>query len=280
MFNCVKPHDSRFITYPAFTGSEFYEKGSTDDTHLNLYGADLIAQWAADIMVELGVPLAEKRSGRTAPTLPSFTQATEAPALSFQDTAPTDWFYPYVQAVCARGLFTGAGDGQFQPDTTTSRAMMATILWRMAGEPTPDYLTPFSDVETGNWYMDAVRWAKQSGVVNGYDDGSFGPDDSITREQLALMLYRFAQIQGVADDAGPDVSLSFDDGDTVSPWAVEAVRWCVAKGLLTGKPGQADDSNTFGLRFDPQGPATRAETAAVTARLALLLEDPWTFLHV
>lgn len=151
-----------------------------------------------------------------------------------------------------KALMEGTSSTTFSPNVDTTRAMIATLLWRMEGSPAPTDGTDFPDVRDDQWYTDAVRWATSAGVVKGYDNGSFGPGDTITREQLALILYRYAE----ANEAKGDLT-AFIDGDSVSDWAVEAMGWAVGQGIMTGKSGK---------RLDPQGTATRAEVAAVLQR--------------
>ena len=175
---------------------------------------------------------------------------------SFPDVAPGSWYAGAVQYVCANGLMEGTGNGLFQPDAVTSRAMIVTILYRLAGAPQTGSAA-FPDVAPGSWYADAVAWASASGIVTGYGSGLFGPNDPITREQLAVMLCRFAQSQGVDTAQGGMALRAFADAGDVSAFAREAMGWAVSAGLLTGKDGG---------RLDPQGSATRAEAAAILMR--------------
>lgn len=115
----------------------------------------------------------------------------------FEDVTIADWFYDDVMFVCGRGVMQGVSDTRFGPHLTATRAMMATILWRMEGSPAPTAEARFTDVRSGQWYSEAVAWTAQSGVYTGYADGSFRPNDSITREQLAAILYRYAKYKGV-----------------------------------------------------------------------------------
>ncbi len=269
MFNCVKPHDSRFMGYAPFAGSEFYEKGSTDDTHLNIYGADLIAQWFVDGLAEQGLPLATKVNTRRAAPLPAYALAADTvTAISgYSDVNSGDWFAPSVQRTTAAGVFSGTGNGLFRPDQPMTRAMVATVLYRLAGSPALQGTTHFPDVASDAWYAAGATWAGEKGIVTGYGDGAFAPDDLITREQLAAMLFRFALENGLWSEYDPITSMenmpaSYPDFFTAGDWAAEALQWLTSKGLLTGKPG--------GL-LDPKGPVTRAEAAAVLERLMTLM---------
>lgn len=269
MFNCVKPHDSRFVGYAPFAGSEFYEKGSTDDTHLNLYGADLIAQWFVDLMAEQGLPLAAKVNDRRAAALPSYAQATDGAAAvsGYADVTAGDWFAASVQRTTAAGVFSGTGDGRFQPGQTMTRAMVATVLYRLAGSPAAQSVQKFPDVSADAWYAAAAAWAGEKGIVAGYESGVFAPDDPITREQLAIMVFRFALEHGLWSEGDvvtsmEDMPAAYPDFFTAGDWAAESLQWLTAKGLLTGKPG--------GL-LDPKGQVTRAEAAVILDRLMTLM---------
>ena len=152
----------------------------------------------------------------------------------------------------------GTGAVTFEPGATATRAMVATILWRLEGEPVVNYLMTYDDVDPASWYGEAVRWAASEGVVTGYGDEAFGPGDAITREQIVTMLYRYAGSPAVTGDA----LAGFADAGGVSTWAADAMNWAVSSGILTG--------GDKGL--DPQGQASRAELAAMLARFCENLE--------
>ena len=159
---------------------------------------------------------------------------------------------------------TGTGDTTFAPDVTTSRSMIAAILWRQAGSPAANDAVDFSDVAQGQWYSEAVRWAASEGIVGGYGDGAFGTDDPITREQLAVMLYRFAQHQGYDVSVGEDTNiLSYTDAQEISEYAVPALQWACGAGILQGD----------GAALSPQGQTTRAEAAAMLMRFCQTCGD-------
>ena len=179
----------------------------------------------------------------------------EAP-LPFHDVTEGDWFYDAVRYAYETGLMDGVGAGLFAPNSETTRAQLVTILYRLSGQPAPSGDSGFSDVETGTWYTDAVAWAAQNGIVNGVSDTQFVPGDDITREQLAVILYRYATYQGYDVSQRADLS-GFVDAGTISTYAQEALSWANAQGLVLGFE---DDS----LR--PQGTATRAQIAAVLMR--------------
>ena len=186
----------------------------------------------------------------------SVTFAEAVLNLPFPDVAEGDWFYDAVVYAYENGLMDGVGDNLFAPNSETTRAQLVTILYRLAGQPEPGGNSGFSDVETGTWYTDAVAWAAENGIVNGVSDTEFAPGDAITREQLAVILYRYAAYQGYDVSQRADLS-GFADADTISDYAQAALSWAHAEGLVLGFE---DDS----LR--PQGNASRAQIAAVLMR--------------
>ena len=189
----------------------------------------------------------------------------------FPDVSEEDWFYDDVQFVRTNALMNGIphddGETYFEPETTTTRAMVATILYRMTGEPEVTAENSFSDVEEGAWYTDAVVWASENEIVLGYADSDlFGTNDSITREQMATMIYRYAQYDGknVATDASLE---GFEDIEDVQDWATDAFTWAAANKVIGGKP------TTEGTAIlDPAGNATRSEIADILHRYASLYE--------
>lgn len=177
--------------------------------------------------------------------------------LPFRDVRPEDWFYADVRYVYEAGLMNGTAEGLFSPDLFTSRAMIVTVLWRLSGSPVVNYYMPFADVDQASWYAEAVRWAASCGIVTGYDNGNFGPNDPITREQLAAILYRCAAYRQEDTSIGADTNiLSFTDAASVSEYAVPALQWACGAGILQGADGA----------LLPTHPATRAQTAAILHR--------------
>ena len=179
--------------------------------------------------------------------------------LPFEDVKATDWFYEDVQYVYENSLFAGVSDSKFAPDETMTRAMLVTVLYRAEGEPalSGEILGyPFADVDAESWYGNAVYWARLHGIVNGYSDEEFAPDDFITREQLAAILERYADFKGIATDKTDDLA-QFKDTAEISDWARANVQWAVGAELLNGR----DEG-----RFDPQSSAIRAEVAAILHR--------------
>ena len=177
----------------------------------------------------------------------------ETPTLPFTDVAEGAWYYDAVAYCWENGIMDGTSGTVFAPNLLLNRAMMAQVLYNLA-DGTASTAAGFPDVAASAWYADAVNWAAANGYVTGYDNGSYGPEDSLTREQLAVILYRYA---GSPKPAGSlDV---FADAASASAYAVDALRWAVGEGLLTGKDGG---------RLDPTGTASRAELAQILARFA------------
>ena len=184
----------------------------------------------------------------------TFVEAAPEP-LPFTDVAETDWFHDAVQYAYENGLMDGVGDGQFAPNATTNRAMVVTILYRLAGEPAVSGDAAFTDVADGLWYTDAVLWAAQKGIVNGISETEFAPGGDLTREQLATVLYRYAQDQGYDVSASADLS-GYPDAGQVQDYAQPAMAWAVAEGIVEGMDGN----------LNPAGNATRAQIATILMR--------------
>ncbi|WP_151076263.1 S-layer homology domain-containing protein [Flintibacter sp. KGMB00164] len=183
------------------------------------------------------------------------TDSHEPVELSFADVPEDAWYEDAAGYVYKHGLMAGTSVTTFAPDVTTSRAMIATILWRMAGSPVVNYAMNYTDVAQGQWYSEAVRWATSEGVVSGYGD-SFGTNDPITREQFATMLWRYAQTQGYDVSIGEDTNiLSYTDVADLSEYAIPAMQWAVGAGIING----TGDGSTI----SPLGQATRAQAAVM-----------------
>ena len=179
-------------------------------------------------------------------------------ALPFTDVKSGDWFRADVEYVYENGFMNGKTSTIFGPDGATTRAEAVTVLWRMAGEPRSEQTLAYTDTAEDAWYSQAVRWATSAGVAGGYGDGRFGPNDLVTREQLAAMLYRLASWQyGEAPQA--EDALTFDDASKVSSWALVPMRWAVKNLIIIGIQGNL---------LDPQGTAVRAQLAAISSRYA------------
>lgn len=183
-----------------------------------------------------------------------FAQGTTV--LPFTDVSTYDWFYEYVKYVYDNGIMDGIDVGVFGPGITTTRAMLVTMLYRVAGEPYVSGTNDFADVAANTWYTDAVTWASKNGIVTGVDVGVFNPNGAITREQLATILYRYAEYAG--EDVSARASLSrFTDTGSISAYARDAVSWAVAEGILDGRTA---------TELAPTGECTRAEVATMIAR--------------
>ena len=175
--------------------------------------------------------------------------------LPFTDVSTSDWFYDDVAFVYKNGLFSGTDSRSFSPNASMTRAMLVTVLYRLEGEPTVTGRSSFTDVRSGAYYEKAVIWAAANGIVTGTDSTSFSPDAKVTREQLAAILYRYAQYRKLDTDASAKLN-SFTDADSVSAYASEALGWAVSEGLINGASG----------KLMPKGDATRAQVAAILHR--------------
>lgn len=190
--------------------------------------------------------------GSTTPTPP--VEPVDPPAWEnpFTDVAEKDWYYSAVQFAVDNHLFYGVSDTAFSPNSNMTRGMLATVLYRLAKEPETNAGDLFNDVADGQYYTEAVAWAAGKGIVNGYGDGTFGPGNSITREQLAVMLWRYA-----GSPASAGTLDGFNDRDKIHAWAADALAWAVEQKIVSGRGG--------GI-LDPIGQATRAEVAAMLMR--------------
>ena len=172
------------------------------------------------------------------------------------DIVKGNWKYESVKYISEEGIMGAVGGSTlFQPDHPLSRAMLATILYRMAGEPDCSAKNTFPDVEEGSWYCDAVCWAKSVRIIDGYPDGIFGPDNMVTREQTAKMLYLYAKYEGYPVESRKSLA-GYLDANDVSAWAADYIQWCSSQQIITGKP-----TDEGGMKIDPQGNTTRAECA-------------------
>ena len=180
-------------------------------------------------------------------------------ALPFEDVGTDAWYSDAVAYVYRNGLMSGTSGSTFSPDAAITRAQLVTILWRMAGSPQVNGLMDFDDVSQDAYYTEAVRWAASEGIAGGYGNGLFGSDDPITREQMAAILYRFAQHMGYDVSIGEDTNiLSYTDAPDVSGYAVAALQWACGAGIIRG----TGDGSTL----TPQGGATRAQAAVILTR--------------
>lgn len=229
------------------------EEGKTEGEHCAVCGEILTAQKP---IAALGHDYHDgvcDRCGEEEPVpMPAYTDFTDLPANA--------WYKDSVTYALENGLMNGIGGGEFDPEGDLTRAMLVTILYRANGTPAVDQAdNPFEDVAPDLWYTDAVIWAAKTGLVKGMTETTFCPDEPITREQIATILYRHYQSEGNNPDADADLTV-FPDGETTSPWAVDAMRWAVKAGLIKGTDGI----------LAPQTNATRAQVAAILMRYLTL----------
>ena len=211
------------------------------------------------------VDVEEKGNGRYTFVMPSAdvlvsvtfveSQAEEEP-FPFIDVDEDDWYYDAIKYVFENDLMSGTSDITFEPMINTSRAMIATILWRLEGSPEVNYILTYEDVALNTWYTEAVRWATSEQIMRGYSDTEFGPDDPVTRQELATILFRYADYKGYDTTARADLS-RYEDVNEVAEWALEAMQWVNAEGLITG---------TTATMLSPTSNASRAEVAVILMR--------------
>ena len=191
------------------------------------------------------------------PSAPVTPAKPAAPVgLPFADVSGSDWFYNDVHYVYEKGIMDGTGADRFSPNAPLTRAMIVTILYRMAGSPSVSGSSDFTDVAAGKWFAKAVAWAAANGIVNGYGSGLFGPNDPVTREQLAAILYRYAVYGGMTAVTLEENLGSFADTAQLSAYAIQAMNWAVGQGLINGS----------GSNLVPKAQATRAQVAAIIHR--------------
>ena len=208
------------------------------------------------------VKLTNKGDGKYTFTMPASDVTVEASfiegsTLPFTDVSVNDWFYDAVRYMYENGCMNGLTDTTFGPDATTTRGMIVTMLYRHENEPTVAGGNPFADVKDTQYYADAINWAAENDIVTGYDETTFGPDDTITREQMATILYRYAAYKGYDTTQGGMAVREFADYEEISDWSMTAVTWAVNAELLNGRTNN---------NLDPQGNATRAEVATILMR--------------
>lgn len=180
--------------------------------------------------------------------------------LPFADVGSHDWYYGAVSFVYGKGYFSGVSENAFSPNTSMTRAMLATVLYRVSGAKTPGKGMKFDDVQAELWYSDGIAWASANGVVNGMGDGNYHPDRAVTREELVTMLHRY-QANRKGDMSAKGTLTGYPDGGAVAAWAKEAMEWAVGAELVKGR-------NTGQL--DLKGTATRAEVATILQRFEAL----------
>lgn len=205
--------------------------------------------------------LEERKCGRCGETEQRETTAETCPSEAYTDLDRNGWYHEYVDWALKNGVMNGVGGGLFEPNGETTRAMLVMVLYRMAGAPDmAGRESSFTDVSADSWYGAAVIWASENGIVNGVGGGLFDPDASLTREQMAMMLYRFAGYLGSNTEKRADLS-AYGDADAVSAFAQGAMAWAVAEGLVNGRSA---------AELAPKAGATRAELATILFRFAAL----------
>ena len=178
------------------------------------------------------------------------------PSKPYHDVDTGRWYHEGVDYAIAHGLMNGVGNGMFEPESSMTRAMLVTVLWRYAGSPA-GWENPFTDVPNGSWFTQAVAWAAENGIVNGVGNHKFEPDSNITREQMAAILYRYAAYKGYDVSQKADLS-GYTDATSISGYAKDALAWANAQKLITG---------VTDTTLNPQGSATRAQVATILMRL-------------
>ena len=192
----------------------------------------------------------ENTGDNTKPTEPEWDNP-------YSDVSDGYWAYDAIRFVTEEELFQGVSGGGFAPELTMSRAMLATVLYRAAGSPAVTASAGFTDVPAGQWYSDAVNWAAGEGIVNGVGGNRFAPDDNVSREQIATILYQYVLSTGETAEADASVLSGYCDSASVHSWAADGMAWAVGEGIITGKPGSL---------LAPTDSATRAEVATMLMR--------------
>ena len=192
---------------------------------------------------------------------PDYVEPEQPWVNPFKDVKEADWFFDGVKFANQNGLFNGTAPDMFSPDDAMTRAMLVTVLWRLDGKTAATKASAFVDVPANEYYTDAVAWAAENGIVNGVDATHFAPNDEVTREQIAAILFRYAENKGVDTSKRADLN-AFPDANKVSDYAKDALAWANAEGLVKGSKENGKDY------LDPTGSATRAQVATILARYA------------
>ena len=244
--NVTKPGYTFLGWFTAYSGGVLVKQiGATETGEKTFY-----ARWQKNVLppppITPGTP--------SAPVTPARPAAPVG--LPFADVSGSDWFYNDVRYVYEKGIMDGTGADRFSPNAPLTRAMIVTILYRMAGSPSVSGSSDFTDVAAGKWFAKAVAWAAANGIVNGYGSGLFGPNDPVTREQLAAILYRYAVYGGMTAVTLEENLGGFADTAQLSAYAIQAMNWAVGQGLINGS----------GSNLVPKAQATRAQVAAIIHR--------------
>ena len=260
-FNADSPVTLTAIPNSNYTFDGWYENG------VKILGADAIYTFTAITDRTLEARFTYTGSGYIPPTTPPSTTPppkTEEPSPNvpldwlnpYSDVEDIDWFYDATRFVTEKNLMEGTSEAKFSPNVTMSRAMLVTVLYRLEGTPAVSGDIPFTDAKSGEWYSNAILWASQNNIVDGYINGAFGINDAITREQAVTILHRYAKMKRLDISMSADLS-SFSDMDDISDWALDAMKWAVALGIVQGRTA----TTTV-----PQGTSTRAEVAMIFKR--------------
>lgn len=249
-------HDGDAIEAPAdptregYTFAGWYLDGELYDFETPVTGNfTLVAEWTEDTDEPTPVdPVNPDNPDKPTPVKPSkpstgttTTPVAAEPEIPFTDVSENASYYDAVKYVYEEDLMNGTSETKFAPNSTLTRGMVATILYRIEGNPAATYAGSFADVADGVWYTDGVEWAAEAGVVNGYTNGNFGPEDPVTREQLAAMLYRYAEYKGYDVTARADLA-DYTDSANISAYAIENVQWALAEGILLDANGAIDNA--------------------------------------
>ena len=184
---------------------------------------------------------------------------------AYSDLDRRSWYHDGVHFALENGVMNGVGDGQFNPNGPTSRAMIVTMLWRLEGEPVVSDTMRFADVPSDTWYTEAVRWAASEHIVDGYSTERFAPNDNVSREQLATILWRYAKYKGMDHSTTGKVNLGiYLDEEHVSSWAYEGMQWAVNTGLITGVGND---------KLSPETDASRAQVATMLMRYGTIIKQ-------
>lgn len=180
---------------------------------------------------------------------------TNCPSAAYTDVDTGAWYHSALDYVIANGIMSGYDAKTFDPNGTMTRAMLVTILGRSAGVKEADFTsTSFKDVEKNRWYSAYIEWASKNGIVNGYEDGAFRPNQGVTREEMVTILYRYWLKSGNQAESAKDALKDFADAASISDWAVDAMQWAIANGVVNGVGGG---------KLDPKGLASRAQVAKI-----------------
>lgn len=229
------PEDNPYCAYDSYEGG------------VGAHPGDKGFQKMAEIIFETLSPELDKKFLKE--------ESTSSSSGMFDDIAK-HWAKSSIEFVVRRGLMSGTAERKFSPDAKLTRAMLAVILYNYAENPEVTYSGEFADVKAENWYADAISWLSEKGITKGYADGTFGPDDNITREQLAVFLHRYA------GEAESEYELAFTDNDAISEYAKKAIAWAVENEMMSGKGENM---------LDPKGLATRAETAVMLYKFVIYM---------